>query len=205
MSGGIGTTAETVGGVAGGIAGGFVGGAVGSVFGPVGTVAGRWAGSRLGQWGGRAAGGYLASKMNGANDKAEPKDRTQDKSKDKAEDDCVGDCKKNEEERKKAAQKRAKDIVDNPEQFRGQDKADVEQQLDKDLRNESGWTKEPINEGTGSKYTSPNGNQQIRLNDGYPDGSTRGDSDPLHSGPYLKSPSNGKSVPLRGNPALNIM
>ncbi|WP_279358021.1 hypothetical protein [Methylobacterium indicum] len=193
-----------MGATAGGIAGGFVGGAVGSVFGPVGTVAGRFAGARVGQWGGRALGGYLASKMEDANEKAEPQGNASANADGKAKDnECAGSCKEQDDkEKRKAAERRAKEIHDNPEQFRGKDKADVEKQLDKELRDDAGWSKAPLKKGSGNRYISPNGNQQIRVNDGYPGGNNKGPSDPIHSGPYLNTPSTGTRVPLKGNPVL---
>lgn len=120
---------------------------------------------------------------------------------------CGGNCmaneKKEEDAKKDKAKKRADDIVRNPGQFEGEDKADVEKQLDQDLRDDAGWNKAPLKNGSGSRYTSPDGNQQVRLNDGYPGGSNQGPSDPIHSGPYINTPSNGIRVPLKGNPALN--
>jgi hypothetical protein len=190
----VGGPFEAAGGFAGAWAGGEVGVLTGSAAGTlvepgggtvVGGIAGGFVGRKVGSAAGSSAGNWVDRKL-GLGDQSL----------------CGGNCaaseKKEEDSKdKERAKQRAKDTANNPQQFEGQDKADVEKQLDQQLKDDAGWDKSPLNDGSGVKYTSPDGNQQLRLNDGYP-----GASDPLHSGPYLTSPSTNTRVPLQGNPAL---
>ena len=198
------TAGGRIGGGVGAIVGGLVGGALGGFLGPGGVLAGRAIGARVGRYGGAFTGAAIADMMANANEGAED---GEEKPAEGATNEvpCVGNCGQEPEpddEEPEDPQEQANRLHDDVERFRGQDYEDVEQELDRVLRDKAGWSKDPLTRGDGVKYTSPDGKRQIRLNQGYPHGSSRGASDPIHSGPYAIRPSTGTRVPLAGNPAL---
>lgn len=106
-----------------------------------------------------------------------------------------------EEERRR---QEAIDTHDNIEQYEGRDYEDVERDLDERLRDNGGWEKKPLKRGDGARYNSPDGNRQVRINRGYPEGRYQGPSDGIHNGPYVSTPSNGTRIPLASNPFLGM-
>jgi hypothetical protein len=98
---------------------------------------------------------------------------------------------------KKPADPKAADRYrNNPNQLTGRKLDDLQKEFDRTLRDEGGWTKEPLKKGDGVRYTDGKGNG-VFMNRGYP-----GAKDPLHGGPYVKIEPGGIRVPLSGNPTL---
>ena len=185
------TTLDTAGEFGGRLAGGALGGVIGGVVGgPVGAWIGRAVGSRVGAMAGKAAAAAIANMMEEANEDAER--QTKDAEPENTCEDCEADDKNKQE-------KEASDTHDNIEQYENQDFESVEQDLDKNLR-DNGWSKKPLKRGDGYRYTSPDGNRQVRLNKGYPEAS----SDDIHSGPYVSRPSTNTRIPLLRNPFIGM-
>lgn len=108
---------------------------------------------------------------------------------------CLGEC-GTEEEKRKRQENEANQTHDNIEDLEGQSFDDVEAMLDRKLR-DNGWQKDLLDRGDGWRYTSPNGNRQIRINRGYPTSNRYGQSNSIHRGPYIARPSTKTRIPLR--------
>ena len=88
--------------------------------------------------------------------------------------------------------------AEDPGRLRGRERADVEAEMDRVLAG-AGWTKGVSADGNGIRYIDGAGGLLI-INAGY--AGAGGDS--VHSGPYVKISSDGRSmrVPLAGNATL---
>jgi hypothetical protein len=84
--------------------------------------------------------------------------------------------------------------IDNPDSVVGADPKDVA-----DSAKQKGYKESPARDPDGTRYTSPNGSDQVRIMPGKPNR-----SDELKRGPYAVISKNGKVtvVPLKGNPTL---
>lgn len=193
------TTAEAMGEGAGRFFGGWIGGIIGSLIPPpgVGTMIGRAVGSRVGGLAGRAAAATLQDHISSMEEAENEADETDEQIGATSDDEeclkCADDENKKED---------GKDVHDNIEQYEGQDYDEVEKDLDQKLKDDGGWDKKPLKKGDGSRYTSPDGKRQVRINRGYPEGSFNGPGDGIHNGPYISRPSTGTRIPLKSNPGL---
>ncbi|WP_174020585.1 hypothetical protein G6L89_009285 [Agrobacterium fabrum] len=123
-----------------------------------------------------------------ANPKA-GKQKANDKGNDaKKRDECVGDC-------KKSKKPEARDTTPYGDRLKGKKFEDAEKILDKELRDEAGWTKAPLSKGDGVRYYDGKGGA-VSLNRGYPEGLKGGGGDALHQGPYVKIQPSGNRAPL---------
>lgn len=105
-----------------------------------------------------------------------------------------GDC---GDEKKKKRNTRAADRYRNdPNSLKGRSFEDVENELDRELRDGGGWDKGPIKNGEGVRYLDHKGNSVI-INQGYPEGLQSGEGDLLHQGPYVKIQPGDIRIPLR--------
>jgi hypothetical protein len=99
------------------------------------------------------------------------------------------DCKKKPEKR---------DIKKYNSELEGMDRKAAETKLDRELRDDAGWNKEPLSDRNGIRYLDGKGNS-VQLNNGYPEGLKGGGGDKVHRGSYAKISTNGTitHVPLK--------
>jgi hypothetical protein len=141
----------------------------------------------------------LADSMNAANESADEKLKNASQAQPCAS--CAaaaaGSPDPDGDKKKKPNSQAADKYKNKPSQFEGKSPQEVEQQLDDDLVDQNGWTKDTLNDGNGVRYYDGKGNS-IQINNGYPDGG----GDLVHQGPYVKISPGLIRVPLQGNPAL---
>jgi hypothetical protein len=107
-----------------------------------------------------------------------------DKKKKKKDDQCpTGKCDKKPIKR---------DLKKYEQELKDKKYGDAEKQLDKELRDDGGWSKSPTKDGNGIRYNDGKGGSVI-LNKGYPGGLKGGGGDAIHAGPYAKI-SNGGTI-----------
>lgn len=104
-------------------------------------------------------------------------------------DNCNGNC----APKKPKPQKR--DTKPYADRLRGKRYEEAEDILDRELRDDAGWTKAPLGKGDGVRYYDGKGGS-VSLNRGYPEGLKGGGGDAVHKGPYVKVQPSGDRVPL---------